>query len=132
MSTSSASKLSLTGRDRTGWPLLLDRIRAQLSGQRRIGMEGLFWAVSAQFSGILIRLASNLALTRLLAPESFALLGTAMAVITTSHADWERLDERLKSRLLDASICTLVDIDVPTYRGVAKPARVRRTTRRRL
>jgi DNA replication protein DnaC len=59
--------------------------------------------------------------------------GGLATVITTSHADWERLDERLKSRLLDTSICTLIDIDVPSYRGSpAQLTRVRRSTRRRL
>jgi DNA replication protein DnaC len=59
--------------------------------------------------------------------------GGLATVITASRADWERLDERLQSRLLDTSICTLIDIDVPSYRGVPdKPTRVRRSTRRRL
>lgn len=54
-------------------------------------------------------------------------------VLTISSYDWERLDERLKSRLLDTSVCTLVDIDVPSYRGTpSRSKRPRRTTRRRL
>lgn len=53
-------------------------------------------------------------------------------VLTVSDDGWERLDERLKSRLLDATVCTTVIIDTPSYRG--KPPsrrRPRRTTRRR-
>ena len=54
-------------------------------------------------------------------------------VITISNASWEQLDDRLKSRLLDANVCTIVDIEVPSYRGEATPKRrPRRTTRRRV
>jgi len=54
-------------------------------------------------------------------------------VITISNRAWDLLDERLKSRLYDATVCTLIDIDVPSYRGVPPRARrPRRTTRQRL
>jgi DNA replication protein DnaC len=54
-------------------------------------------------------------------------------VITVSSDDWHRLDARLQSRLQDASVCTMIDIDAPSYRGSAtQPKQVRRTTRRRL
>jgi DNA replication protein DnaC len=53
-------------------------------------------------------------------------------VLTIADEDWDNLDERLKSRLLDASTCTLVDLDVPSYRGKSpKPPTVHRTTRQR-
>ncbi len=55
-------------------------------------------------------------------------------IITISNDDWERLDERLKSRLLDASVCTMVDIDLPAYHGSKRGARTtqpRHTTRQR-
>jgi len=52
-------------------------------------------------------------------------------IITVATADWELLDERLRSRLLDTSVCTLVDIDVPSYRG-ALSKKPRRSTRQRL
>ena len=35
-------------------------------------------------------------------------------ILTVAHGDWEGLDERLRSRLLDASTCTLVTLDVPS------------------
>lgn len=44
---------------------------------------GLGWSSAAQIAGTLVRLGSTLILTRLLAPEAYALLGTAMVVITT-------------------------------------------------
>ncbi len=54
-------------------------------------------------------------------------------IITISHNDWERLDERLKSRLLDGTVCRLLDIDVPSYRGAPKKrGRPRHTSRRRM
>jgi len=54
-------------------------------------------------------------------------------VITISNRSWELLDERLKSRLHDRTVCSLIDIDVPSYRGTPpRPKRPRRTTRRRV
>ena len=38
-------------------------------------------------------------------------------VITISGDDWDRLEPRLKSRLLDVAICTTVDLNVSSYRG---------------
>jgi len=44
---------------------------------------GLGWSVATQVAGTGVKLASTLVLTRLLAPEAYALLGTAMVVLTT-------------------------------------------------
>ena len=44
---------------------------------------GLSWSAGAQVAGTVMRLGSTLVLTRLLAPEAYALLGTAMVVLTT-------------------------------------------------
>lgn len=53
-------------------------------------------------------------------------------IITVSDDGWERLDERLKSRFLDATVCKVMDIAIPSYRGAAPEApKPRRTTRRR-
>ena len=62
---------------------------------------------------------------------NYRYVGGLPTVITVSTDDWERLDERLRSRLQDASVCTLVDIDVPSYRGVTESRKPVRTTRRR-
>ncbi|MBC7234885.1 MAG: ATP-binding protein [Chloroflexi bacterium] len=55
-------------------------------------------------------------------------------VLTVADADWEQLDERLKSRLLDTSTCTLVDLsDIPSYRGRPREQRPpSKTSRKRL
>ena len=45
--------------------------------------RGLGWAGLTQLIGMLVRLASNLILTRMLAPSVYGLFGTAMAVVTT-------------------------------------------------
>jgi DNA replication protein DnaC len=63
---------------------------------------------------------------------NYRYVGGLPTIITVSNSDWERLDERLQSRLTDASVCTLVDIDVPTYRGAAETRAPRRTTRQRM
>jgi len=55
-------------------------------------------------------------------------------VLTMSSYNWEHLDQRLKSRVMDTSVCTIVELDIPSYRG--KPSetkrKTRRTTRRRM
>ncbi|MGF1583278.1 MAG: oligosaccharide flippase family protein [Gemmataceae bacterium] len=48
----------------------------------RAGLLGIGWMSLAQFACLAIRLGSNLILTRLLAPEVYGILGTAMAVVT--------------------------------------------------
>jgi DNA replication protein DnaC len=54
-------------------------------------------------------------------------------ILTVSDAGWENMDERLKSRLMDADVCKTIDIDVPTYRGTVQPKpQPRRSTRKRL
>ena len=49
----------------------------------RLAMRGLGWAGLAQVANLAIRLASNLLLTRLLAPEHYSVFGAALAVMTT-------------------------------------------------
>ena len=55
-------------------------------------------------------------------------------ILTISNYNWEHLDERLKSRVMDTSVCTIVELNVPSYRGKPAEARrkARRTTRRRM
>jgi len=54
-------------------------------------------------------------------------------VITISNHSWEKLDERLRSRLQDETVCTVLKLDVPSYRGApSRPRRPRRTTRQRM
>ncbi len=47
---------------------------------------GLGWSATAQLVGMVVKLASTLVLTRLLAPDAYALIGTALVVLTT--LDW--------------------------------------------
>ncbi len=56
---------------------------SQTSSAHRAGWHGIGWASLAQLFGMVIRLGSNLLLTRLLVPEAYGLFGTAMAVVTT-------------------------------------------------
>ena len=51
--------------------------------ERAKGIKSLGWAGLAQMIGLMIRLASNILLARLLAPEAYGILGSAMAVLTT-------------------------------------------------
>ena len=50
---------------------------------RSAGLLGLGWVGMGQFVCLAIRLASNLVLTRLLAPEVYGLFGTALAIVST-------------------------------------------------
>lgn len=60
-----------------------NRLLARLSTRHRIGLFSMGWTTAAQVIGLFVRLASNLILTRLLAPEMYGILGSAMAVMTT-------------------------------------------------
>lgn len=51
--------------------------------RQRAALFGVGWASLSQVTGLAIRLASNLVLTRLLAPEAYGILGSALAVVTT-------------------------------------------------
>jgi|GEM_PF-2357782 len=51
--------------------------------ERRKGLKSLGWAGLAQLVGLMIRLGSNIMLARLLAPEAYGILGSALAVLTT-------------------------------------------------
>jgi DNA replication protein DnaC len=54
-------------------------------------------------------------------------------ILTVSDVGWENMDERLRSRLMDADVCRAIDIDIPTYRGTLEPRpEPRRSTRKRL
>ena len=50
---------------------------------RAKGIKSLGWAGLAQMVGLVIRLASNILLARMLAPETYGILGSALAVLTT-------------------------------------------------
>jgi O-antigen/teichoic acid export membrane protein len=58
---------------------LLDRLPETL----RKGLSSIGWMGLGQFTCLLIRLASNIILARLLAPQIYGVFGTALAVITT-------------------------------------------------
>lgn len=51
--------------------------------ESRNSVRPFFWTSISQACGLMLRLGSNLLLTRLLAPEAFALVGTALAFLTT-------------------------------------------------
>lgn len=63
--------------------LLFKKLTAGFGSEGRRGIAGLGWTGISQMVGMVLRLASNLLLTRLLAPEAFGLIGTALALLTT-------------------------------------------------
>lgn len=56
---------------------------APVLAPRRTAKFGLGWSAAAQVGGSAVRLGSTLFLTRLLAPDAYALIGTALVVLTT-------------------------------------------------
>lgn len=60
-------------------------------------------------------------------------VGRMTTILTVSDDGWEDMDERLRSRLMDADVCQIVDIDVPPYRGVVREKpRPKHSTRQRM
>lgn len=57
--------------------------RSDSISERTNGIKSLGWAGLTQAVGLMIRLGSNLLLARMLAPESYGILGSAMAALTT-------------------------------------------------
>lgn len=68
-----ATNIERDGRWRLGWFL----------GRLDQGVKSLGWVGLSQLLGLVVRLASNLIITRLLVPEAYGLFGTALAVVTT-------------------------------------------------
>lgn len=62
---------------------LTQTIKRKFSGEGYRGFSSLGWTGASQMVGMVLRLGSNLLLTRLLAPEAFGLIGTALALMTT-------------------------------------------------
>lgn len=63
--------------------LIFSNLAAKFQGDGGRGLSSLGWTGASQGTGLVLRLGSNLLLTRLLAPEAFALIGTALAFLTT-------------------------------------------------
>ena len=62
---------------------LVRKLTSGFSAEGRKGVASLGWTGTSQLCGMVLRLGSNLLLTRLLAPEAFGLIGTALALMTT-------------------------------------------------
>ncbi len=60
-----------------------NRVSVWLSGDSRAGLFSLGWSGLAQLIGLSIRLVSNVLLARILMPQAYGLLSSAMAVLTT-------------------------------------------------
>ncbi len=55
----------------------------RLSEEGRAGLFSLGWAGFAQLTGLTVRLVSNVWLARILSPNAYGILGSALAVLTT-------------------------------------------------
>lgn len=62
---------------------------------------------------------------------NYRYVGRLPTILTVSDTSWEELHPRLKSRLQDTSVCSIIDLDIPSYRG-GNDKKPRYTTRKRL
>lgn len=62
---------------------LTGKMLGRLTGRQKAGLFGVGWSTLSQMIGLVVKLGSTLILTRLLAPDAYGILGTAMAVLTT-------------------------------------------------
>jgi O-antigen/teichoic acid export membrane protein len=65
---------------------LYEKLAGKLKGDQRAGLASVGWMGISFGATLVCKLGSNLLLTRLLAPEAFGLIGTAMAFLTL--LDW--------------------------------------------
>ncbi len=64
---------------------------------------------------------------------NYRYVGRMTTILTVSDDGWDDMDERLRSRLMDADVCQIIDINVPPYRGVVRDKpRPKRSTRERM
>ena len=117
-------------------PDLLDHLRAAFGPTSPSGFDTQFEKVRTAPVLILDDLgtesSTSWAQEKLFQILNHRYLGGLPTIITASFQDWERLDERLQSRLGDPAVCTMAEIDLPSYRGASEGAKPRRTTRRRV
>ncbi|MEM7311924.1 MAG: oligosaccharide flippase family protein [Planctomycetota bacterium] len=64
-------------------PAFVSRLIAKIPTRNKEGLTSIGWTGLAQVIGMVVKLGSTLILTRMLAPEAYGILGTAMAVLTT-------------------------------------------------
>ena len=64
-------------------PGFAKRALEKLPERYQAGVFSLGWSGLGQVVGLVVKLGSTLILTRMLAPEAYGILGTAMAVLTT-------------------------------------------------
>lgn len=116
-------------------PDLLDHLRATFRPGSPVSYDQRFNEVRQAWLLVLddmgVQNTTSWAQAKLFQLLNHRYVGGLPTVLTVSNEAWGKLDERLKSRLLDTSVCTILDIKVPTYRGEKKPERPRRSTRRR-
>jgi len=115
---------------------LLDYLRATFQPGSAVSYDQRFNEIRRAWLLVLDDLstqnASPWAREKLVQILNYRYVSGSATVLTISHSDWESLDERLRSRLEDTTVCTTLDLDLPSFRGSRKPKQpVRRSTRRR-
>jgi len=114
---------------------LLDHLRATFQPASPVSYDQRFSKVRRAWLLVLDDLGSQnstpWAKEKLFQILNYRYMAGLPTIMTVASHDWSDVDERLQSRLQDSTVCTLVDMELPSYRGARAPTRKRRTTRRR-
>jgi len=114
---------------------LLDHLRATFQPASPVSYDQRFSKVRRAWLLVLDDLGSQnstpWAKEKLFQILNYRYMAGLPTIMTVASHDWSDVDERLQSRLQDNTVCTLVDLELPSYRGSRTPTRTRRTTRRR-
>ncbi len=112
---------------------LLDHLRATFQPNSPVSYDQRFNKVRRAWLLVLDDLGAQnttpWAREKLFQVLNYRYVAGASTILTISNDDWDHLDERLHSRLEDESKCTLVELNVPSYRG--KSPAPQKTTRKR-
>ena len=115
-------------------PDLLDHLRATFGPSSNISYDNLFDQV--RMSPLLIlddlgtQSATPWAREKLYQIFNYRYIARLPTVITSSNT-LEELDPRIRSRMLDKRICTIVGMDVPSYRVGTGNLRTEKSRRKR-
>jgi DNA replication protein DnaC len=116
---------------------LLDHLRATFGPSAPVSYDKRFQEVRESMFLVLDDLgaqnSTNWAQEKLFQLLNHRYVRRLPTILTVAEPAWHELDERLLSRLQDRSVCTIIDIEVPAFRGDSPPKQApRRSTRRRM
>jgi DNA replication protein DnaC len=114
-------------------PDLLDHLRATFNPNSTVSYDQLFDEVRTTKVLILDDLGTE-SMTPWVREKLYQLFNyrynSHLATIITTSDSFDKMDTRLRSRMLDKRICTIFAITAPSYRGISGPEKRTRAKRR--